>query len=267
MEKKYYRPILKEGDHLVHSSQNPARVRGQSRDANNKNPDIVEWEEIDVDIEKLQEMAFHEKQTGQDRDLSRLDTLNSCFELLVNLSNILLVVLDRHPEYVVAIVERVRHIIQNVSEGKIVKVIKSAINGKQKINAERFLKEQTICKKQTDVAVKKMTSPVVEPIVPSEDEQKEDMSIEEARILILNILRNYISMKKNLDRLSKANISESELLQIDVNQVLAYMDSEIDKFPAVMDEKTSLSVNDILNENSDIAENIKIRKVLKIEER
>ena len=49
MGDKGYRPILKDGDHLVSSTKNPERVRGQSRDANNKNPDIVEWEEVDVD--------------------------------------------------------------------------------------------------------------------------------------------------------------------------------------------------------------------------
>ena len=48
MSEKYYKPILKDGDHLVQSSKNPDRVRGQSRDANNKNPDIVEWEEVEI---------------------------------------------------------------------------------------------------------------------------------------------------------------------------------------------------------------------------
>ena len=49
MSEKYYKPILKDGDHLVRSSKNPDRVRGQSRDANNKNPDIVEWEEVEIE--------------------------------------------------------------------------------------------------------------------------------------------------------------------------------------------------------------------------
>lgn len=133
-------------------------------------------------------------------------------------------------------------------------------------SAERILKEQSTFKKQTDV-VKKMTSPVVEATVLSEDEQEENMSIEEARILILNILSNYISIKKNLDMLSNAHIKERDLLQIDINQVLAYMGNEIDKFPALMDEKTFLSVNGILNGNFDKSEVIKIREVLKIEEK
>lgn len=45
-EEKYYKPILKPGSHLVQSRENPERVRGLSRDAQNKNPDIVEWEEV-----------------------------------------------------------------------------------------------------------------------------------------------------------------------------------------------------------------------------
>lgn len=49
MGEKLYRPIIKDGDHLVRSSKNPNRVRGQSRDSDNKNPDIVEWEEVEVD--------------------------------------------------------------------------------------------------------------------------------------------------------------------------------------------------------------------------
>lgn len=50
MGEKLYRPIIKDGDHLVRSSKNPDRVRGQSRDSDNKNPDIVEWEEVANEI-------------------------------------------------------------------------------------------------------------------------------------------------------------------------------------------------------------------------
>lgn len=49
MGEKVYKPIVKDGDHLVHSKDNPERVRGLTRDANNQNPDIIEWEEYDID--------------------------------------------------------------------------------------------------------------------------------------------------------------------------------------------------------------------------
>ena len=49
MGEKLYRPILKEGDHLVRSKDNEDRVRGVSQDENNKTTDIVEWEEVEID--------------------------------------------------------------------------------------------------------------------------------------------------------------------------------------------------------------------------
>ncbi len=48
MGEKIYKPIVKDGDHLIRSKDNPDRVRGLTRDENNQNPDIIEWEEYDV---------------------------------------------------------------------------------------------------------------------------------------------------------------------------------------------------------------------------
>lgn len=48
MGEKLYRPILNEDEHLLQSTKNPDRVRGLARDENNKNPDIIEWEEVDI---------------------------------------------------------------------------------------------------------------------------------------------------------------------------------------------------------------------------
>lgn len=49
MGEKVYKPIVKDGDHLIRSKDNPDRVRGLTRDENNQNPDIIEWEEYAVD--------------------------------------------------------------------------------------------------------------------------------------------------------------------------------------------------------------------------
>lgn len=49
MSEKLYRPILREGDHLVRSKDNENRVRGVSQDENNKTTDIIEWEEVEID--------------------------------------------------------------------------------------------------------------------------------------------------------------------------------------------------------------------------
>lgn len=49
MGEKVYKPIIKDGDHLIRSKDNLDRVRGLTRDENNQNPDIIEWEEYDAD--------------------------------------------------------------------------------------------------------------------------------------------------------------------------------------------------------------------------
>lgn len=49
MGDKVYKPIIKDGYHIIYSKDNPNRVRGLARDENNKNPDIIEWEECNTD--------------------------------------------------------------------------------------------------------------------------------------------------------------------------------------------------------------------------
>lgn len=49
MGEKVYKPILDDRSHLLRSTDNPNRVRGLSRDVNNQNPGIPEWEEYDLD--------------------------------------------------------------------------------------------------------------------------------------------------------------------------------------------------------------------------
>ena len=41
MGEKVYKPIKKEGDHLLRSKNNLSRVRGLTRDENNQNQDIA----------------------------------------------------------------------------------------------------------------------------------------------------------------------------------------------------------------------------------
>lgn len=57
MGEKYYKPVLKNGKHLLDSKDHPGRKRGLARDKNNKNQDIIEWEEYD--IEDLQNTDYN----------------------------------------------------------------------------------------------------------------------------------------------------------------------------------------------------------------
>lgn len=62
MGEKYYKPILKEGEHLIHSKENPDRVRGLARDEDNKNQDIIEWEEYTLDDLNVDDYMFPDEE-------------------------------------------------------------------------------------------------------------------------------------------------------------------------------------------------------------
>lgn len=50
MGEKVYRLVgEEEGHHLLRSRDNPDYFRGLTRDENNQNPNIPEWEELDLD--------------------------------------------------------------------------------------------------------------------------------------------------------------------------------------------------------------------------
>ena len=271
MGEKLYRPLIKEGDHLVRSSKNPDRVRGQSRDSNNKNPDIVEWEEVDVDESpsreelefELQKIAYEEKRAEQDRALQRLDNINSGLELLNNA----LTFLNDNPEVAAALViggQKIIHAISNAAS-KAKNRIKSAFSRKNR-KIDEVAASARVRTSQISNVVPNHECSVYDGIVDVDNTEREEMSIEEARSLVIDILANYISMKRNIDRLSKAKINEINMPQLDMNQVLSYMDTIVEKYPALMDKQTSISVLDILNSNNNRAENKKILEVLKIED-
>lgn len=64
---KVYKPKTKDGHHLVRSKENPDCVRGLSFDENNKNPDIPEWEEVDVD--DLKDSSSDDQQQASVQDI------------------------------------------------------------------------------------------------------------------------------------------------------------------------------------------------------
>ncbi len=280
MAEKYYKPILKDGDHLVHSSKNPDRVRGQSRDSDNKNPDIVEWEEVEIEeysgpsreeLEyELERLAYEERCAEQDRALTTLDAINSGLELFNNV----LEFLNENPEVLAALIsggKKIRKVVtQRVRASA--ENVKAFFGGTKKTEAEAILEQKKTMRQGSDtdaitrdIAIQENI--LVESVGKDKDVEIEEMSIDEARSLIIDTLANYINMKKNIERLSRVRINEIDMPELDMNQVLAFMDTVIDRYPALMDERTAISVLDILNSNSNATENRRILEVLKIENR
>lgn len=220
-------------------------------------------EDLENEIEML---AYEERMPETQEERSALDTINDVF----NTINSILELLAEHPE----IIERA------INVGK--KVKHDVIKGKDKVASFIFKEKGRLQGVDTDnhrvkttKAVKSMDNNIKECFddvsIASNSQKKVNMSIAEARELIIGILSDYISMKKSyismrekMDRLSNANVDNTAISKLDVNQVIAKMELLIKNYPALMDDSTSKSVLTLLKLNTDEIENRKIKEVLQI---
>lgn len=262
MSEKHYRPIIKDGDHLVQSKKNSNRVIGQTRDAENKNPDIIEWEEVeDVDYEyELERMAHEERMAEVRSSQSTADAITS----VLNLINTTVTFLAENPEVLKAAVDLGRKAKDGISSAKS-KLVLAVRDGKQK-KSKKAIKE-TVPEHQImdTVAASQASTEIVPDDMDMSQIERENISVEEARELILGILMDYISMKKKLNRLSNANIEHIKKQELDMCDVVAQLDSLIKEYPALMDDSITENIMALLRMNSDKQENEVIKEVLKID--
>lgn len=262
MGETLYRPKYDENErHLVPSRKNPDRVIGQTRDKDNKNPDIIEWESVEVpDYEyELEKLLHDEKMAEIQARQSSSDTVTS----ILNLINAVVTFVGEHPEVVVATVKAGKKAKQGIAnvKNKLVTVVK---DGKEKTN--ELIKKVTHKPKTSDVQIAvRAGNEVFKDVSETSQVERENMSIEEARELILEILLNYISMRKKLNRLSNANIKNVERQELNVDGVIAQLDSLIKEYPALMDESTTENISALLKLNAGLQENTKLKEALRID--
>ena len=120
-----YRPINDENErHLVQSRENPERVRGQTRDKDNKNPDIIEWEPVEVpDYEyELEKLAHDERMAEIQAKQSVSDTVTSILKLI----DTVVTFVGEHPEVAVKTIQAGKKAKQGIAnvKNKLVTVVK-----------------------------------------------------------------------------------------------------------------------------------------------
>lgn len=98
------------------------------------------------------------------------------------------------------------------------------------------------------------------------DGKKEKISIEEARRIAIEILANYIEMRRSFERLKNAEIegNDNTLKGIEFDDVMKALDAEIKMYPELLDRNTENKIRALLKKNKDDAENEKIIKALGI---
>jgi len=262
MGEMLYRPINNENErHLVRSRENPGRVRGQTRDKDNKNPDIIEWEPVEVPNYEyeLEKLAHDERMAEIQAKQSATDTVTSILKLI----DTVVTFVGEHPEVVVATVRAGKKAKQSITN---VKNKLGTVVLDEKKKTKESVKRISHRSKTSDTQIsEKARNEIIEETSETSQVEQENMSLEEARELILEILLNYISMKKKLNRLSNANIKNVESQKLNVDDVIVQLDSLIKRYPALMDENTTKDIFALLKMNDGLQKNAKIKEALRLE--
>lgn len=198
---------------------------------------------------KLMILAQEEKQAEIEERQSTFDTINNVMDTINNV----LKFIEEHPEIIEGVIRA----------SKKAKVI--ATKGRDKFIALVHREKQELPNLEvSNISEKNIVDTSEKCISENNYQKKEYISLEEARELAIGILLDYINMKKKIDRLSNADFDRAEMPKLDVNQVTLDLNLLIEKYPALMDDKTSSSVLSLLRLNTDKVENDKIKEILKI---
>lgn len=198
---------------------------------------------------KLMILAQEEEQADIEERQSTFDTINNVMDTINNV----LKFIEEHPEIIEGVIRA----------SKKAKVI--ATKGRDKFIALVHREKQELPNLEvSNISEKNIVDTSEKCISENNYQKKEYISLEEARELAIGILLDYISMKKKIDRLSNADFDRAEMPKLDVNQVTLDLNLLIEKYPALMDDKTSSSVLSLLRLNTDKVENDKIKEILKI---
>nr|WP_300851358.1 hypothetical protein [uncultured Acetatifactor sp.] len=92
----------------------------------------------------------------------------------------------------------------------------------------------------------------------------EEMTLEQAQAEYIEFFKDFLRMKKRAERLANAHIVDADVQKLDMNQNLALMNSLVEKYPALLDDKIQFKVIEMLKA-SNTSENHSILSILNID--
>lgn len=284
MGKKYLSLEMDENRHLLRSTENPNKVRGLSRDENNKNPDIPELEEVSIEDILADNKEYQIERTVEQERLAELQTQESIANLKAAKAELrksavngfvnTLTFLEENPELVIRAIEKTRSLWDSVSN-KVHHFSKKIHSRFGKKGASNSL-DTSSSSMDSDTKLAEAISPDLSDettIIDYNDEYEVISSVDEARELLIDTLLSYIEAKeayqkyqKKINRLSKIRFSNGESLQLQINQMIGMFDNLVTQYPELMsDENLSFRISELLRNNISRTERKQICEVLRIE--
>lgn len=284
MGKKYLSLEMDENRHLLRSTENPNKVRGLSRDENNKNPDIPELEEVSIEDILADNKEYQIERIVEQERLAELQTQESIANLKAAKAELrksavngfvnTLTFLEENPELVIRAIEKTRSLWDSVSN-KVHHFSKKIHSQFGKKGASNSL-DTSSSSMDSDTKLAEAISPDLSDettIIDYNDEYEVISSVDEARELLIDTLLSYIEAKeayqkyqKKINRLSKIRFSNGESLQLQMNQMIGMFDNLVTQYPELMsDENLSFRISELLRNNISRTERKQICEVLRIE--
>ncbi len=231
MGEKLYRPILKDGDHLVKSKENEGRVRGISQDVNNKTTDIIEWEEVEIENQtcNYEDESQHIELTPEQQQIAEMIGTAIAAGIIYGAGKF-----NEH------IIQPWWHNSVQPWVNRKMSDVKQIFFGKTKVSkiVEEKMSNQTSM--LVDVEINAQIDIMIDQAF---DSIKFDMSTEEAKKHIINLIYHILGIAYEIKILSNSRIAdqfEDESMRLE-NQV------KVEKFLA---EKVANNINHLLSDES-----------------
>ena len=231
MGEKLYRPILKDGDHLVKSKENEGRVRGISQDVNNKTTDIIEWEEVEIENQtcNYEDESQHIELTPEQQQIAEMIGTAIAAGIIYGAGKF-----NEH------IIQPWWHNSVHPWVNRKMSDVKQIFFGKTKVS--KIVEEKM--SNQTSMLVDVETNAQIDIMIDQAfDSIKFDMSTEEAKKHIINLIYHILGIAYEIKILSNSRIAdqfEDESMRLE-NQV------KVEKFLA---EKVANNINHLLSDES-----------------
>ena len=246
---------VEDEQYLVDSRETPGRKRGQTRDANNKDPHFPEMEIIDegqykneIRRETLQEVQADQAQMRHRENMIQQQIKLQEREIIRDAVYFGLDYLRANPQIVDFAVEKTcdagKTVVRRICKGAEVvwKGIWDIFSSKDEPKADLI-------------------------ITPSCETPKIKLTEEEARYLVIETVESYLTMKRNVSILSNSVIDGFECPKLDFEQVIIRLNECVYQYPMIANQHVLNTVGLLLEHNDSKEENERIMNSLTFEAR
>lgn len=261
MGDRYYKPVLADDEHLLHSRLNPNNNVGLTM-ADDGRRGIPQWECYDLDeiiekerrCEELKVLAAESKKLAQERaaleqeeKLIRAETRSEVWYIIGTVANCVINYYQRNPQKLI-----------QLHDG-IVRNKNNAANWVRKTKLQ-IQRKQRMVPLEEEVVVLEPEKEIEEPTL--------EISVNEARERVLRLIKSYCETVEQFEFLKRARVNDQSVIQSQsLEQLLTGLNGLVSLCPAIKgNSELLLSINQLLDQQTVEIDMRQIRETLYLDD-